>query len=79
MVTPSAISQGQEFSFFSTTSEVFNVEIIDQQGKLVHRGNYSNGQTIQSSELASGIYYWRAISDTMIRMGKVIVVESRNK
>lgn len=78
-LTPTAIGQGQQFTFFSTTTEMFNVEIIDQQGKSVHRGNYSNGQSIQTEQLATGVYYWRAISDSMIRMGKVVVAESRSK
>ncbi len=79
MITPTAITQGQEFTFFSTSTELFNVEIVDQQGKLVHRGNYSHGEIIATENLAAGVYFWRAISDSMIRMGKVVVVESRNK
>jgi PKD repeat protein len=76
-LTPGAIGAGQQFMLYSTTTEVFNVEIIDQQGKLVHRGNYSNGNAIQTEQLAAGVYYWRAISDSMIRMGKVVVAQAR--
>lgn len=76
-LTPSAIAQGQQFTLHATTNEIFNIEIIDQNGRLVHRGNYSNGEAIATGELAAGVYYWRAISDSMIRMGSAVVVEKR--
>jgi PKD repeat protein len=76
-LTPTAISSSDHFTLYSTTSEAFIVEITDQQGQLVHRGNYSNGQAIETENLAAGIYYWRAISDSMIRTGKVIVAARR--
>lgn len=76
-LSPTAIGAGDQFTFFSTTTEMFNVEILDQQGKSIHRGNYTNGQIVATENLAAGVYYWRAISDSMIRMGKVVVVERR--
>lgn len=77
LLSPTAIGAGQQFTFFSTTTEIFEVEIVDQQGKSVHKGRYSNGQTVATENLAAGVYYWRSISDTMIRMGKVVVAAQR--
>lgn len=77
MLTPTAITEGQKFTLYTTSTETFKVEILDQNGKQVHLGQYTNGQTIETGNLPAGVYYWRAISDSMIRMGKAMVVSRR--
>ncbi len=61
----------------STTNEQFTLYLFDQSGRVIHNGTYTNGQQVQHETLATGVYYWRAISDSMIRTGKVLVSDSR--
>jgi photosystem II stability/assembly factor-like uncharacterized protein len=77
MLTPTAIGEGQQFTLYTTSNEIFRVEILDQNGKQVHLGQYTNGQSIQTGTLPAGVYYWRLSSDSMIRMGKALIATRR--
>jgi len=74
---PSVSNGAQSFTFMSTTNERFTLYMFDQSGRVIHSGTYTNGQQVQHETLATGVYYWRAISDSMIRTGKVLVSDSR--
>ena len=77
MLTPTVINGDQSFTLLATTAETFEVEIVSQNGALIHRGRYSNGQQIELENTAPGIYYWKLSSDSMIRTGKVIIAAKR--
>ncbi len=77
MLTPGAITEGQLFTLYTSSTETFKVEILDQNGKQVHLGLYTHGQSIETGTLPAGVYFWRASSDSMIRMGKALVVSHR--
>lgn len=74
---PSVSNGTQLFTFMSTTNEQFSLYLFDQSGRVIHNGTYTNGQQVQLETLATGVYYWRAVSESMIRTGKVLVSDWR--
>lgn len=77
MLTPTAIGAEQQFSLLASGNEIFTVELLDQNGKQVHLGQYTSGQSIETGTLPAGVYYWRLSSESMIRTGKAVVVSRR--
>lgn len=70
---PSPVISGQELTLQSDRDEIFTVEIFDASGKLILREQHQKGDQVHTGYLAPGTYFYRILSESMIRNNSFIV------
>jgi photosystem II stability/assembly factor-like uncharacterized protein len=72
-IYPNPAASGQVVNVQAPQGGRISVEIFSGEGKLVHRGNYTSGESIQLPNLSAGMYTCRLIGDTFIRHQQLII------
>lgn len=75
-LSPNPMVSGRSLQLRSDLDESFQVRVFNLEGKEIWRGEVRNGERF-SLQAASGVYVWEAIGESLMKRGKLVVVDER--